>query len=170
MKKNKNTRKKSYRYLRKPVIAFICSFIIPLLFFTGYLGTVPVPKEECKSFEKVYDYCEYVRGLRSPYAGMHLYFADGSSYYVEEYCLGDGFMEALEAIEKGTETIFSVHEEYGNIVELSADGRNVFSYEQYTKITEDARESALWCFYFSFVVPLFALLNLIKEKNKYNHR
>lgn len=162
MKQKKTMPKK----LKIRIAFFVLSFLIPLNFYWAFLTTVPVTKEECKSIIVTYEYCKNIYNFRA-LDEFHLYFSDGESYFVDEYCLKNGLQQELEALEKGTEMELYVDEVH-RIVEINLPEREIFTYEQYSERTMELKKGILIAFYFALViVPSINLYELIKEKNKF---
>ncbi|MBQ8782578.1 MAG: hypothetical protein IJZ57_02255 [Clostridia bacterium] len=164
-------KRKSYKVKlisKKSIITLVGSLIICLMFLFSYFMTVPIEKESCKTVTTAYEYSKMVQGKYLSSKGLHIYCSDSKSYYIGEFYLGNGLTENIESIEKGADLTMTVSKADGEIVEISTANEVLLSYSDYTEKVERERKIVLSTFFLSLVLPIVCIVNIYKQKNRYN--
>ena len=151
---------------KKSVIALVCSLLICSMFLVAYLTTTPISKESCTEMTVTYESSKLIIGRFVNKQGIHLYFSDATSYYIDEYNLGYGLQEEIKTFAPGTVLSIAVDEDSGEIIELTHGDEELLTYSSYVERTEKQQQLVFYALLISLILPLISCISLIKNKKK----
>lgn len=152
---------------KRKKIALLCSVIACVLFFVSYLMTFPVQMADCQTVITSFEYCKMVRGKYLSDRGLHIFCSNSEVYYIDDAYIGYGLKEEIEELNEGSKLTLVVSDD-AEIVELSADDNILFLYTDYVQLVEKEKREMLWLFLFVLIIPIINIIEIHKEKNRFN--